>query len=218
MPARPCAVAPPLGFSLLELLLVLAIVGILAGAVVAGFSDAGRHRRVQTEAERLAMAVEQARTEAAQRNETWGVAFAGNGYAFKRHLRATGRWEDVARRPFGFWQAEQGVEFEVDMAFGGRNRAQDALASARGLASAGEANRAGRSRQSGSTDAKDDDERVDWPAVALLPGGEITPHRIVVSSPGTPAWVVQSDGIARVRALTREEAEERAARDRRTRW
>lgn len=218
MSARSRAVAPG-GFSLLELLLVLAIVGILAGAVVAGFTDIGQHRRVQTEAERLAMAIEQARTEAAQRNEIWGVALRGNGYAFKRHQRATGRWQDVELRPFGAWQAEQGVAFELGRAFRGRNRTADALASANPLASGGEGeDRRERRRRRGDADSDNEDDRADWPAIAILPGGEITPHRIVVSNADAPAWAVQSDGIERVRALPRDEADERDLREQRTRW
>jgi hypothetical protein len=49
---------------------------------------------------------------------------------------------------------------------------------------------------------EDDDARfaVELPDIAILPGGEITPFEVVVSSGDLPPWAARSDGIARVRA------------------
>ena len=73
------------GFTLLELLLVMTIIGILAGTVTLAMSDMGQRQRVQTEAERVALAIELARTEALTRNEIWGLAVSPTGYAFQTY-------------------------------------------------------------------------------------------------------------------------------------
>lgn len=194
------------GLTLLEILLVLAIVGILAGAVAVGVSDVGMRRQVQAEAERLALAIEQARTTAARSNEVWGLALAHSGYSFTRLARGSNAWLTVDRAPFGMWMAERGVSFEVDAAFGAQGAGEG------GAVHWGDArNHSGR--QSASThESEDEEEEVEWPAIAIFPGGEITPLSILVSATDVPAWVVRSDGIARVRALSEEEADALAPR------
>ena len=195
------------GLTLLEILLVLAIVGILAAAVAVGVGDVGARRQVQAEAERLALAIEQARTTAARSNEVWGVALAHNGYSFTRLVRGTDAWLAVDRAPFGLWTTEGGVGFQVDVAFGAQN-------ASRGAADhRADGNRSGR--PSAFADESDDDadeDEVEWPAIAIFPSGEITPLSIQVSATDVPAWVVRSDGIARVRALSEEEADALAPR------
>ena len=49
---------------------------------------------------------------------------------------------------------------------------------------------------------EDDDARsvAEFPSIAILPGGEITPFEVVVSSGDLPPWSARSDGIARVLA------------------
>lgn len=197
------------GLTLLEILLVLAIVGILAAAVAVGVGDVGARRQVQAEAERLALAIEQARTTAARSNEVWGVALAHNGYSFTRLARGTNAWLAVDRAPFGLWMADGGVGFEVDVAFGAQGASRGAPDY--------EANERKRSgRQNAAADESDgdadDEEEVEWPAIAIFPSGEITPLSILVSATDVPAWVVRSDGIARVRALSEEEADALAPR------
>lgn len=196
------------GLTLLEILLVLAIVGILAAAVAVGVGDVGARRQVQAEAERLALAIEQARATAARSNEVWGVALAHNGYSFTRLVRGTNAWLTVDRAPFGLWMADGGVGFQVDIAFG----AQQASRGAPDHRADG--NRSGRPRASAdeSDGDADDEEDVEWPAIAIFPSGEITPLSILVSATDVPAWVVRSDGIARVRALSEEEADALAPR------
>ena len=74
--------AAPRGFTPFELLVVLVIVGVLAGVVVLGFVGADRERNLQTEALRLAALVELARTEATMRNSRMGLFVDGTEYAF----------------------------------------------------------------------------------------------------------------------------------------
>ena len=211
MPRRGAAAgARARGWTLLEILLVLAIIGVLAAAVVVGIGDAGQRRRVQAEAERLALAIEHARTEAAGRNEVWGMTVSANGYAFKRLAGGDDGWGAVAKGALGGWTAEGGVGFELDVAFGAQGRLQDRAADRR-------ADRRRSGDESEADDADDDeDERANWPGVAIYPSGEITPLSILVSKEDVPPWVVRSDGISRVRAMSEEEADALGRRPART--
>ena len=166
------------GFTLLELLLVLVILGVVAGTVATAVPNVGSARRVQAEAERLALAVEAARGEALRGNEMWGLSVHERGYAFHT-FDEEGRWSAVSRAPLAPWQAEEGVVMAL---------------SASPVAAAG----------TGSSEP----DAPATPEIAILPGGETTPFVVTVapvadSADGTDderAWVVQSDGFSRAEA------------------
>jgi len=88
------------GFTLVEMLVVVVIVGVLASTVVLGFVGADREQNLRTEAERLTALIELARSESLQRNEEWGVNVAADGYGFKVYSPDRARWEDVQEPPF----------------------------------------------------------------------------------------------------------------------
>lgn len=88
------------GFTLLEVLIVIVIVGILAGAVVVGFVGSDREQNLKTEAEKIAALIELARDEALQRNEEWGVVVDEDGYSFRVFDEAERRWVEHEERPF----------------------------------------------------------------------------------------------------------------------
>lgn len=87
-------------FTLVEILVVVTIIAILAGVVVVNFVDSAGQRRVQAEAERLALAVELARGESVQRNEVWGLAVKDREYGFVRQDAKTRRWHGVEDAEF----------------------------------------------------------------------------------------------------------------------
>ena len=161
-------------------MLVLAIIAIITGTVVLGFTDAGRERHGRAEAGRLARLVELARDEALRGNEVWGLAFHEDQYAFQRYDPVTRQWEEVARRPFQRHAAEVAVAFEVETGYEDRARLE-AL----------------------TDDVAFGEETLGPPAVAIHPGGEVTPFEVRVALAGSPhdeaGWVVYSDGIAQVR-------------------
>lgn len=185
MPTRPRLA--PSGFTLLELLLVLVVVGILAGTVIAALPNVGQQRRIQTEAERLALAFELARGEALRRNELWGLAVSESGYAFHRR-DADGEWLQVGRRPLAPWSTEQGISLVL-------------LSSPAAVALPAASGQQPR-RPNNVAPARDPQDTV--PDVAIHPGGEATPFVVSVAGDGGEAWVVRSDGFARAEALPAE--------------
>jgi general secretion pathway protein H len=80
------------GFTLIEMLVVVVIIGILASAVVIGFVGADKEQNLRTEAERLALLIEMARSQAIQRNEEWGIAVAPDSYQFMVLDEPKHRW------------------------------------------------------------------------------------------------------------------------------
>ncbi len=80
------------GFTLIEMLVVVVVVGVLAGMVVLGFVGADKEQELKTEARRMALLIELARDEALQRNEEWGVFVEDDPYGFAIYDDARGRW------------------------------------------------------------------------------------------------------------------------------
>jgi general secretion pathway protein H len=70
------------GFSLLELLVVVVIIGILAGAVVLSMNVVGNDRVVEREVSRLRSLIELLREEALMQSRDFGVLFSETGYRF----------------------------------------------------------------------------------------------------------------------------------------
>ena len=79
------------GFSLLELLIVIAIVGILSGSVMLGFTGADAEQYLKGEADRFAIRVELARQHALQRNREWGIFIEAEAYQFAEFDPERGR-------------------------------------------------------------------------------------------------------------------------------
>jgi general secretion pathway protein H len=82
------------GFTLFELLAVLAIVGIVLSAVSLSLRGDRRAELLQEEAERLQALTRLAQEQAVLRGETLGVRFESDGYAFL--VRDGQRWRTLA--------------------------------------------------------------------------------------------------------------------------
>ncbi len=88
------------GFTLLEVLVVVVIVGILTGTVILGFTGADMEQELKGAAQRLAVRVELARQHALQRNREWGIYVRDESYAFAELDPETGSWIERSGRPF----------------------------------------------------------------------------------------------------------------------
>ncbi len=80
------------GFTLLELLVVLVIVGIMLGAVSFGTMQSSR-QRLQTDAQRIALLLQMAREEAIVRNRP--IAFEANQNGYRFLVRNENQWSLV---------------------------------------------------------------------------------------------------------------------------
>ena len=86
-PARACS-----GFSLLELLVVVTIIGVLAGAAVLSIGTVGSDRELQREAERLQSVIDLLNEEAVLESRDYGLLFTSAGYRFFLYDYQTLTW------------------------------------------------------------------------------------------------------------------------------
>jgi general secretion pathway protein H len=174
------------GFTLIEILFVIAIVATLVGTVAINLTGRDRERNLQTEAQRLALLIELARDEAQLQNQELGLRIDGDRYHFLRYNDRESAWEAIEYPPFTPRQVEP---FDLSLLV--------------------EQPAALRSRQ--GRDQERQERREDnpftggngLPQIFFFSSGEQTAFDISVLAPeswGLTAWQVSSDGLSRTRA------------------
>ena len=88
------------GFTLLELLVVLFIIGVVASIVVVSIVGSDHKSIVRHEADRMVRTIELARREATLRNELWGVLIDVDQYEFRHYEFESEEWLPIDRRPY----------------------------------------------------------------------------------------------------------------------
>lgn len=99
---------------MLELLVVVAMVAILTGTVILGFTGADQEQRLRGSAEQLAYRIELARQYALQRNREWGVYVEPDAVRFAEFDPDQELWVEEGRRPFSGFELPVNVELSVE--------------------------------------------------------------------------------------------------------
>ncbi|HZO21592.1 MAG TPA: type II secretion system minor pseudopilin GspH [Steroidobacteraceae bacterium] len=83
------------GFTLIEILVVVLIIGIISLGVLLSVSLTGRDRELETESDRLLSLVNYAREQAELQTREYGVIFHDDGYQFVAYDQRRGHWREV---------------------------------------------------------------------------------------------------------------------------
>jgi len=89
---RPSRVA---GFTLLEILVVVLIIGIVTAGMLLSMSFAGKDTELETESKRLVSLMDYAQEQAELQTRDYGVYFGEHGYEFVVYDVRTGAWRPV---------------------------------------------------------------------------------------------------------------------------
>ncbi|MCC2639269.1 MAG: ral secretion pathway protein GspH [Moraxellaceae bacterium] len=109
---RPSAISPQ-GFTLLEVLMVVLLVGILGSVVVLSVNTGGPERHLPEESSRLAALLEQAGNEAVMQNQEYGLRVTGQGYVFLCLDEVKQRWNPCADEVFRERELPGGLELRL---------------------------------------------------------------------------------------------------------
>jgi general secretion pathway protein H len=91
-PTRPCRGS---GFTLIEILVVVVIMGIISAIVVLGLGNLGDDRDLRTEARRMTALIEMTLDEATLQGRDFGLELMQNGYRFVEFDPLTEQWSEV---------------------------------------------------------------------------------------------------------------------------
>ena len=176
------------GFTLVELLVVIVILGGLVGLAVLATGSAGSSREVRDEAQRLASLVGLMVDEAVLDSREYGLLVEPRGYRFLHYDEAAGRWRESDQRQAQEVPEWMRLELELD------GTPLRLIAPVKR-----EDDRPGLSREA---DRQRRGEPLPEPQVLLLSSGELSPFtlRIIDSRASDGGWQVSSDGLRMPRA------------------
>ncbi|MES2918949.1 MAG: type II secretion system minor pseudopilin GspH [Pseudomonadota bacterium] len=102
-----------LGFTLLEVLMVVLLVGIMSSVVVLSINTGGAERHLPEESQRLAALIEQAANEAVMQNQEFGLRVTAEGYGFLCLDEAEQRWGACDNEIFRERELPEGLELQL---------------------------------------------------------------------------------------------------------
>lgn len=174
------------GFTLLEILVVVVIIGILTALLVPNLNAGGRWRDLQREATTLATRIRVAQDEAMLSGREFGIAFTDNGYRFVAWDAKTSRFRAISDPNLRWALREFDDGISIAAAPGGDEPilvAPPAAETDSGATAAAPA-------------AATPDEPAYEPSVFVLSSGEVTPFTAVFRAEGEDQTVeLQVDAL-----------------------
>ncbi len=102
------------GFTLIEILVAILIIGIMMSAVMLSFNRSGGDEEVRDEARRFMALVQLAQDDAIMQGRDFGLDFARSGYRFVEYDPFTSQWAETLNDNYlQYWTLPEGIEFEL---------------------------------------------------------------------------------------------------------
>ena len=161
------------GFTLLEMLVVLVVVGVMVALLVIGFKDSPQ-QRVRREANDLAALINAASDEAVMRGIELGLVIDGSGYQFVYFDPEKEQWQPAPER--GLARHDFAEPYTVDFTIDGSAVDDNTRRRIQAFA-----------QRSGDAALR--------PLLLILSSGEVTPFRLVLSIDKAQPAALTSDGL-----------------------
>lgn len=183
------------GFTLLELLVVMFIVGIVAAMATLSLGVATRDRSVDAEAERIEDLLRLASEEAVLQAREFGLTFSEQGYTFSHYDAAAARWQSLGDRDGPFAARKFVTGTLVDLGIDGRLIALDTPQPEPAVSIK-------KTDPGEESSAKSANRKNAEPHVLILSSGEITPFQLYlrpdIGQPGVTISVAADGRVERV--------------------
>ena len=171
------------GFTLLEIMLVMALLAVVVAVVLVNYSGDSRDDKLKQEAYRFQQLFHYAAETALMRQQEWGVLVKPDGYKFLVYLPDEDLWQPVETPASLAWHQlpeQQQLQLELE----GLPWQQDSLL---GALSA--------QRERLEHLQTDDEEEAVLPHIFILSSGEITPFELLFQDESQPPfWYLQLRG------------------------
>ena len=86
------------GFTLIEILIVIVIIGITIGFAIIAYGDFGASRRLQFAAEQLVNTVKLAQQQAILESGTLGIRLNNSGYRILKYQNSSMQWQPISNK------------------------------------------------------------------------------------------------------------------------
>ena len=156
------------GFTLIEVLVIVIIIGIVSAAVLLSFGVLGDDRALQQQARRFASLVDLAADESLMQGRDYGVEFTRSGYRFLEYEPLSGQWQEIiGDEIFRPRQLDEGLDLELvleDRSISLGERFAEAVTDG---------------------EEEEDEKRADdfAPHVLIMSSGEVTPFNLYILRP-----------------------------------
>lgn len=174
-----------LGFTLVELLVVVAIIAVMSTLVIVNLTGTDIKSVVITETRRLARLLELANDMAIRNNFQIGVSFKNSGYHFLIFNQNKNTWEEWMPVPFKARTFPEGISVIMQVE-----------------------NQTLNSTLSQSRNTANDKKNI--PDILLLSSGEYTPFKLYfIINNRNSDWYIAGDGFGRIRSKSSSDREDR---------